>query len=180
MIAIALVVLGIVFLCRKRIPYGKKRELRGPLVYLICMLMIVPPCIFLGWGVREGIDAANNNRELDEDKLIKFTLTVELPTYAGIFLLSWLLVATNARPVRSRRRRFEDDYDDYDDRRDNRDRRSRDDDDRPRRRDRNREYDDDDRDRDRERRRRRDNDDDGDRERDRRRRDDDDLDYRAR
>lgn len=166
MIAIALVVMGIVFLSRRRIPYGKRRELRGPLVFVVCMLMIVPALIFVGWGINEGIDAAQNNRELDEDKLIEFTLTIELPTYGGVLLLSWLIVATNAGPVRNRKRRYRDDYDDYDDRREERNHRSRYDDyddDRPRR------YEEDDYD-DRPRRR---NDDYGYDDRDRRRRDDD-------
>lgn len=163
MIAIALIVLGIVFLCMKRIPWGSQRELRGPLVVLICLLMIVPPCIFLVWGFKEGFEAGKNNRELDHDKLIKFTLTVELPTYAGVILVSLLIVATNAGPKQRRRRRQYDDYDDYDDRRDERNRRPRYDDhddrrqdddyhERPRRRD--DDYDFDDRDRDRDRRRR--------------------------
>jgi hypothetical protein len=164
-IAIALIVHGIVCLCRKRIPYGKRRELRGPLVILVCLLMIVPSSIFIGWGVMEGIEAAQNNRELDQDKLIKFTLMIELPSYAGILLLSWLIVATNAGPVRSRRRYEDDDYDD-----DDRDRRYRSDDydDRPRYRGRDDDYDG--------RPRRRDDDYDyGDRDRDRKRprRDDD-------
>lgn len=145
MIAIALIVMGIVFLCMNRIPYGQRKELRGPLVFVVCMLMIVPSLIFVGWGINEGIDAAQNNRELDEDKLIEFTLTIELPTYGGVLLLSWLIVATNAGPARNRRRRYHDDYDDYDNRRDERRRRFYYDDydDRPRRR--QREYDDEDR-----------------------------------
>jgi hypothetical protein len=134
-IAIALIVLGIVFLCKKRIPYGKKRELRGPLAVLVCLLLIVPPCIFLVWGFNEGFQAGKNNRELDQDKLIEFTLTVELPTYAGVILVSWLIVATCATPVKRRRRRDYDDYDDYDDRYDERSRRPRYDDYDDRRRD---------------------------------------------
>jgi hypothetical protein len=144
-IAIALIIVGIVFLCKGRVPYGSRRELRGPLVPIVCLIMIVPPVIFLGWGVMEGIDAAKNNRELDNDKLIKFTLMVELPSYAGIVLLCWLIVATKATKKNKRRRRYVDDYDDFDDRRDDRPRyRERDDDDyeRPRNRERDDEYDD--------------------------------------
>lgn len=126
MLAIALIVLGIVFLCKKRIPYGKHRELRGPLAVLVCLMFIIAPVIFLGWGVMIGLEAGKNGRELDEDKIIEITLHYELPTYGGILLLSWLIVATNATPVRRRRRRrSEDDYDDFDDRRDDRRRRSR-------------------------------------------------------
>lgn len=165
-----MIVLGIVFLCKKRVPYTNRRELRGPLVYLVCLMLIVPPLIFLGYGFKLGWEAAQNNQELDDDKLIELTLFIELPTYAGIALLSWLIVATNATKVRKRRRRVRDDSDDdYDDRR-RRDRDYDDYDDRPRRRGR----DDDDYD-DRPRSRSRDDDDYDDRPRSRSR--DDDYDY---
>lgn len=132
MLGIALTIFGFIFLVKGRIPYGKKKELRGGLVYFIALLMIPPGPIFFIYGFMEGWNAGVNGGQLDEDKLIKETLMIELPVYAGIGLLSWLIVATNAKPIHRKPNRYDDNYDDDDD--DRRRRRYDDerDDDRPR------------------------------------------------
>lgn len=116
MIPIILIVIGFVFLCMQRIPYGR-RALRGPLLNVVCALLIVPPFVFFWWGFKVGFEAGVNNDEVDMDKWRKIERQVELPTYAGVVVLSWLIVHTGATSVQKRRRRRKDDYDDYEERR---------------------------------------------------------------
>ena len=88
MIGLALTVIGIVFLVKGRVPYGKHKEMRGPLVYLVAFMMIVPGPIFFVRGFMEGWNAGANGGKLDQEKLIREALVLELPIYAGVALLS--------------------------------------------------------------------------------------------
>jgi hypothetical protein len=115
MIGIALTVFGIIFLVKKRIPYGKKREVRGPLVGLISFLLIVPFPLFFMYGVKLGWDAGRKGKDLDNDKLMNLTLTVELPVYLADALICWAMVAASAQPNQKKRPRFDDWDDDEDD-----------------------------------------------------------------
>jgi len=119
MIGVALFICGVIFLVKGRIPYGKKKDVRGPLLFGIAALLMLPCPIFFVYYFIEGFNAGAQGKQLDMEKLTRETLMIELPVYLGAALLSWGLVAVNANPTPRKRRRNEDDYDDdYDRRRD--------------------------------------------------------------
>jgi hypothetical protein len=149
---IASLVYGIMTLVRGRFPVSQRKEVRGPMAYVIGLMLIglLPVAIVL--AVAMNWDDLKNG---GGPQLFQFNLKTILPDVIAVFGwggLTMILALVSAQPKRKpRRRRRNADYDDFDEEKDEKIRRAfrrrnnLDDDDRPRRRRRDEEDDEDDR-----------------------------------